>query len=403
MDFIQIFHSKIFTFIGLFISYALILYIWKGNPKIKLFKKPLVFAYIITFYYILKFLIFGMTYNVDPDLPTSYYPMVVSLLNGENPFYVNRPCGAGILWIVILAIPAFFVNSINVVASFIALIYFMSVFMFNKLSEKVNIDSSVVATQIYSLLPLIWFNVRDSQDDMLVSLIFILVAYLYLKGNEKTSMIVGAISFHVKYFSLPFSLFISIGNKKIIDIVKFAIISTLTFLIITIILSYIFSVNIITFTLNNLTAGLGINGLSYFVILNDLGLDLEIIRSISLPILVAIFIFSTIVVRMKKLGVIESSILFFICLYMGMYLLTPWYFAWFAPFFILYYINNMEILVPSLIALDLAMRMWGIAEFNLNHYEPLVYLSICVVWVILIRTFITIIRGHGKENNMEIS
>lgn len=403
MDFIQIFNSKIFTFIGLFISYTLIIYIWKTNPKTGIFKKPLIFAYVITLFYILKFMIVGVSYNVDPDLPGSYYPMVVNLVRGENPLNVDHPCGAGILWIIILAIPAFFINSINVVASFIALMYFMSVFTFHKLSEKVNKDSSIVATQIYSLLPLIWFNVRDSQDDMLVSLIFILVAYLYLKGNDKLSMIVGAISFHVKYFSLPFSLFISIGNKKIIDIIKLAIISALAFLAISIILSYIFSVNIITYSLNVLTAGLGINGLSYFVILNDLGLDLEIIRYISLLILVAIFIFSTIVVRMKKLGVIESSILYFICLYMGIYFLTPWYFAWFAPFFILYYINKMEILVPSLIALDLAMRIWGIAEFNLNHYEPLIYLSIFIVWVILIRTFITIIKGHGKENTMKIS
>ena len=399
MDFIQLFNSKIFTFIGIFISYALIIYIWKINPKKGIFKKPLIFAYLITFFYMLKFIIVGVAYNVDPDLPVSFYPMVVSLLNGDNPLNVAHPSGAGILWTFVLAIPAYFFNSINAVAGFIAILYLMSVFMFYKLSEKVNKATCIVATQIYSLLPIIWFNVRDSQDDMLVTLIFISLTYLYYTKNANMSVIFGAISFYVKYFSLPFSLFISIGHKKIIDIIKLVIISSATFLIISVMLSYIFSVNIINYSLDILTIKLDILGLSYFVILNDFGLDHNIIRYMSLTIFVTIFTFTAIVVRIKKIGVIESSILFFICLYMSMYILTPWYFTWFVPFFILYYINKMEILVPSLIVLDLVMRIWGIAEFNFNHYEPLVYLSIFVVWIILINTYIDVTEiVKGRHN-----
>ena len=103
---------KSLTVFALLISYALILFIWKSNKKIKLFENPLIFAYAITLIYISKFLLFGLTYNVDPDLPQFYYPIVETLLDGNNPLNGEVYYNGGILWILILTIPSLLYNSV---------------------------------------------------------------------------------------------------------------------------------------------------------------------------------------------------------------------------------------------------------------------------------------------------
>ena len=351
--------------------------------------------------YVFKFLLFGLTYNVDPDLPQYYYPMVETLLKGDNPLNYIVYYNGGILWILILTVPSLIYNDVISGAIFIVGIYLVSTMVFYEISKRIDKNSSIAATQIYSLLPLVWFNVRDSQDDMFVALIFLLIALLFLLNEDKLYAIIGACSFYLKYFTFPYMLFLSISINKSQLFFKHLKTAILSFIIISLLLSYAFSTNILTISISN--SLMSVHGLSFFVIFKDIGINEYILKIVSLLSMTMLLTFSVILVKIKKLDLISSSMLFFISIYAGMFWLTPWYFTWFISFFILYYSNKIEIMIPSLIAFDLAMRIWNIAENDLNHYKPLVYLSIFIVWTILAKCFVEIIRDKNERLNSDSS
>lgn len=103
--------------------------------------------------------------NPDPDLLTYYYPMAETLLSGKNPYSISEVYQGGILWIVLLTIPLLIYNDPIADAIFIAMLYLISVLVFYKLSQEFRVDP-VKATQIFSLTPLIWLEVRWCQDDI---------------------------------------------------------------------------------------------------------------------------------------------------------------------------------------------------------------------------------------------
>jgi|GEM_PF-6677527 len=169
--FLEILYEKWISIVGVLLSYILIFLIIKRKINIK---SPFIFAFIITIFYIIKFSIFGLDDRINGDLINAYYPMTQDLLNGINPYAVpipeSIPYAGGVLWIIILTIPLFFWNNIIVDAFFIAIIYMISVIMFYKLSVMIGNEeeTSIISTQIFSLIPLTWFNVRYANDDIFI-------------------------------------------------------------------------------------------------------------------------------------------------------------------------------------------------------------------------------------------
>jgi len=180
---------------------------------------------------------------------------------------------------------------------------------------------------------------------------------------------------------LPYYLLLTIQKNNYKEILKYVVVSTIAFILTTVILSLAFSQNFIELTLK-LLAPFQPHGLSYFVILRDAGVDIQTIKLIGCALLAIGYTFLLILSRRRFLNTIQVSILFFIILYASMYYLTPMYLSWIIPFLILYYINTRLLLL--LIPLDIATNVWSIAKCDLNC-TPLVYASILTVWIILIK------------------
>jgi len=133
-------------------------------------------------------------------------------------------------------------------------------------------------------------------------------------------------------------------------------------------------------------------GLSFLQFFEHLGLNPNWMATITPTLFLIFFVFIILLIRKYEIDTVKISALFLILLYASMQRLNPDYLTWFIPFFILFYREKITYCGFSLIALDIASSIWSIAEYEMEHCILLIYASTVIVWFVLIKCVIDVMR-----------